>query len=232
MTSNPIPVITIDGPSGAGKGTVAMRLARELGFHLLDSGAVYRAAAVQVLRQQIDLSAESEVVSCVAAMNARFEPIQTLGVVVYLDEIDVTDDIRTETTAAAASVIAVMPGVRNALLKLQRSFAKPPGLVADGRDMGTVVFPAAWLKVYLTASATERAKRRHKQLNQKEKDVTLESLLQDIQLRDQRDSSRTVSPLVPADDALMIDSTGISIDAVVGRLKQAINEKRAESSQL
>jgi len=211
--SHAVPVITIDGPSGSGKGTVAAKVAVALNYTLLDSGAVYRAAALRVLRERIDASVHEQVVSCVAAMDATFEP-DSDGVHVRLDGVDVTLELRSETTASMASRIAVIPSVRTALMQTQRDFRQPPGLVADGRDMGTVVFPDAEHKIFLTASAEERARRRYKQLNKKELHVTMESLLQEIELRDARDSHRAVSPLVPAKDALVLDSTGIAIEHV------------------
>jgi len=214
-----VPVITIDGPSGSGKGTVAAKVAAALNYTLLDSGAVYRAAALRVLRERIDVAAHEQVVSCVAAMDATFEP-DSDGVRVRLDGVDVTLELRNETTASMASKISAIPAVRTALMQTQRDFRQPPGLVADGRDMGTVVFPDAEHKIFLTASVEERASRRYKQLNKKELHVTMESLLQEIELRDRRDSDRAVAPLVPAKDALVIDSTGIGIEHVVETVLQ------------
>lgn len=216
-----VTVVTIDGPSGAGKGTVAMTLAAELKYNLLDSGAVYRAAALQIVTSGADPADEQQVLNCVADMNARFEPDLTNGVQVFLNETNITTQLRNEQVASIASTIAVMPAVRQALLGTQRAFRRPPGLVADGRDMGTVVFPDARLKVFLTASATVRAGRRYKQLNQKGIKVTMESLLQETQRRDERDSTRSVSPMVAASDALVIDSTENSVAEVVDLLRQA-----------
>jgi len=158
-------------------------------------------------------------------MSARFEPDLNDGVQVYLNDVNVTRDLRNERVASVASTIAVIAAVREQLLSAQRSLRRPPGLVADGRDMGTVVFPDAWLKFFLTASAEERAERRYKQLNEKGINVTLESLLHETQRRDQRDATREVSPMVPAEDALVIDSTGISIDGVMQLLREAISQK-------
>ncbi|MFK7856609.1 MAG: (d)CMP kinase [Granulosicoccus sp.] len=220
------PVITIDGPSGAGKGTIARQLANKLGYHLLDSGAVYRAAALYALWQDADLDSESSVMRAIEDMQARFVP-QADGVQVLLNDKNVTLDLRSETTAAAASKVAVMPLVRESLLDEQRSFRNAPGLVADGRDMGTIVFPDATLKVYLSASKEVRAERRSKQLKDKGIKTTMESLLQEIGARDERDSSREHAPLVAAKDALIIDSSDLSIDAVVSQILDAIPETSA-----
>ena len=218
-------VVTIDGPSGAGKGTVAQRLASKLGFHLLDSGAVYRAAALHALENSADLSNEGAVLASVRAVQPRF--LQDDGQIqVFIGDKDVTVEFRSERTADAASRIAAMPSVREALLQLQREFAQPPGLVADGRDMGTVVFPQAQLKVFLTASASERARRRHKQLKEKGTDAKLEGLMREIEARDLRDSTRKSAPLAAAEDALVIDSTSVSIDLVTEKLLQEIADRR------
>ncbi len=216
-----IPVITIDGPSGAGKGTVAQILANRLGYHLLDSGAVYRAAGLHALRAGADLADEASVMQSLQTMNARFTP-DPAGVQVLLDGVDVSLDLRTESTASAASRVAVMPAVRASLLDEQRSFRVNPGLVADGRDMGTKVFPDANLKVFLSASPQVRASRRAKQLNDKGIQVTLESLIQEIAARDERDSSREHSPLLAADDALVIDSSNLSAKDVVEQILAAL----------
>lgn len=215
------PVIAIDGPSGAGKGTVAQILSDRLGFHLLDSGAVYRAAALQALNCHSDLSSEASVLRAVEAMNASFMPHQQ-GVAVLLDGIDVTSRLRSEETASAASKVAVMPLVRASLLDEQRSFRVPPGLVADGRDMGSVVFPDADLKVYLVASVEVRARRRAKQLKDKGIEFTMASLLQEISARDERDSSREHAPLVVADGALIVDSSELTIPAVVDQILSSL----------
>ncbi|MEE9322056.1 MAG: (d)CMP kinase [Granulosicoccus sp.] len=217
--SAPIPLITIDGPSGAGKGTVAQRLANRLGWHLLDSGAVYRAAALHALREQCDLDDEVAVTLATRELKARFNPTPD-GVDVYFGDENVTSQLRNESTAGAASRIAVMPGVRAELLDEQRSFRQLPGLIADGRDMGTIVFPDADLKVFLTASASERAKRRAKQLKDKGIDTTMASLLQEIEARDARDSTRKHAPLKAAEGALVIDSSELDIDQVIQRIAE------------
>jgi len=210
-----IPVIAIDGPSGAGKGTVAQLLAESLGYHLLDSGAVYRAAAIIANRSSADTSNESSVLAALAKAQATFHPRGTDGVSVKIDGVDVTAELRTQQTAEIASQIAVMQRVRESLLDEQRSFRQAPGLVADGRDMGTVVFPDARLKVFLTASVQERARRRAKQLKEKGIETTMSALVSEIESRDERDSSREHSPLVAADDALVIDSSTLDAKQVV-----------------
>ncbi|MFK7995380.1 MAG: (d)CMP kinase [Granulosicoccus sp.] len=216
-----VPVIAIDGPSGAGKGTVARLLADQLGYHLLDSGAVYRAAGLHALKSGADLNDEASVMDCLESMNAVFKP-HPGGVKVFLEGDDVTLELRSEATAAAASKVAVMPLVRAALLDEQRSFRIAPGLVADGRDMGTAVFPDAELKVFLSASAVVRAARRAKQLKEKGIQVNMASLIQDIAARDERDSSREHSPLMAATDALVIDSSDIPVARVVQQILAAL----------
>lgn len=209
-----VPVFTIDGPGGAGKGTVSGLLARELGWHYLDSGALYRLLALVALRREVAVDDEEALVSLAGAMDIVFEP----GGVIRLDGEDVSSAIRQEVVGNAASHVAASDAVRQALLQKQRDFRRAPGLVADGRDMGTVVFPDAENKVFLTASAEERARRRYKQLMGKGIDVNLSGLLTDIRERDERDSNRAVSPLRPAADAVQIDTTSLSIDQVVQKL--------------
>lgn len=217
-------VITIDGPSGAGKGAVAQRVAEQLGFHLLDSGAVYRSAAIIVQKANADIGSEASVLAALDAFQATFVPKGTDGVTVFIGDEDVTGILRTQEVAEMASQIAVMQGVRDALLDEQRSFFQPPGLVADGRDMGTVVFPSAKLKVFLTASVEERASRRAKQLKQKGIETTMAQLTEEIASRDLRDSTREHSPMIPANDALHIDSSSLSIDEVVQLVIDAANK--------
>jgi cytidylate kinase len=213
-----VPVIAIDGPSGSGKGTVARRVANQLGWHLLDSGALYRLVALAGERAALTAGDEAEHARLARDLHVRFGADAAGGERVLLDGSDVTDRLRTEAAGAAASRVAAMGSVRLALLERQRSFAEPPGLVADGRDMGTVVFADAPAKIFLTASAEERALRRYKQLKEKGLAVNLADLSQEIRERDQRDSTRAVAPLRPAGDALLIDSTGLSVDAVVAAI--------------
>jgi len=214
---NPAPVIAIDGPSGSGKGTLAVRVAERLSFHLLDSGALYRLTAYAALRDSVGDDDEAALAALVARLAIKFHGAGD-AVRVLLDGEDVTRAIRDEACGMAASRIAGLSAVRGALLALQRNFRRAPGLVADGRDMGTVVFPDAVIKIFLTASAQERAQRRYKQLKDKGFDVNLRALLEEIEARDQRDTQRTVAPLTAADDAIVIDSTALSIEQVQDRV--------------
>ncbi len=223
-TGNLAPVIAIDGPSGAGKGTVAQRLAVRLGFHLLDSGAVYRAAAIICKKADADISSESSVLSALATLQATFHAQGTNGVTVVIGDDDVTNELRTEETAEIASQIAVMHSVRMELLDEQRSFRQFPGLIADGRDMGSVVFPDAQLKVFLTASVEQRSLRRAKQLKEKGIETTMSALTAEIDARDKRDTSRQHAPLVASDDALYVDSSSIDIDGVVELIVKAYRD--------
>ena len=218
------PVLTIDGPSGSGKGTISRAVADRLGWHLLDSGALYRAVGFAAGMAGIDLSHAAAVARCAEATRIDFrDPGNGDETRVIVNGHDATDEIRTETCGAAASAIAAIPAVRTALFDKQRSFRKAPGLVADGRDMGTVVFTDAVCKIFLTASADERARRRYKQLKEKGLTVTLASLLREIEARDERDATREVAPLTPATGALIIDTTGIAVDEVVVRVLAAIH---------
>ncbi|MGL5040032.1 MAG: (d)CMP kinase [Aeromonas sp.] len=208
------PVITIDGPSGAGKGTLCQLLAQKLGWHLLDSGAIYRVLSLAALHHDVALDNEASLVPLAANLDVQFQ-VEGDAVNVILEGEDVSRTIRTEEVGNAASKIAAFPRVREALLRRQRAFCQMPGLIADGRDMGTVVFPTATVKIFLDASAEERAQRRYKQLQDKGFDVNFERLLTEIRERDDRDRNRSVAPLKAAEDALVVDSTAMSIDDVL-----------------
>lgn len=210
-----IPVIAIDGPSGSGKGTVARRVAAVLGWRLLDSGALYRLVALAATRQGIELNDSNGLAALAARLDVHFGSDELGEEQIFLGGQDVTAAIRTEECGAGASTVAALQPVRSALLDLQRAFRQVPGLVADGRDMGTHVFADAGLKVFLTASPAERAKRRHKQLNDKGIDVSLAALSRDIEERDRRDSERSIAPLRPAEDARILDSSEMPVDDVV-----------------
>jgi cytidylate kinase len=207
------PVLAVDGPGGAGKGTLCRVVAERLGWHLLDSGALYRLVAAAAARAGTALDDEAGLAGLARDLPVRFE-----GEKVWLGEEDVSAEIRSEECGNRASQVAALPGVRTALVGLQREFRRPPGLVADGRDMGTVIFPDAELKVFLTASAEERARRRYKQLKEKGFDVNLAGLSAEVAARDRRDAERAVAPLRPAPDAVVVDSTTLDIDAVVERV--------------
>ena len=209
------PVVTIDGPSGAGKGTVSRVLADRLGWHLLDSGALYRLVALAGQRQGIDPQDRGTHARLARTLDARFGQASGGGEAIWLDSTEISTQLRTEECGMGASRVAAWPEVREALLDRQRAYARPPGLVADGRDMGTVVFPSAPLKLFLSASAEARAERRHKQLKEKGSDVSLAALSREIAARDRQDSSRPVAPLVPAGDAIVIDSTALTAAEVV-----------------
>ena len=210
------PVVTIDGPSGAGKGTVSRHLASRLGWNLLDSGALYRLVALAGLRHGLAADERAEHARLAMALDSRFCAKADGSELILLDGEDVTAGVRSEEGGMGASRVAAWPEVRKSLLARQHAFAAPPGLVADGRDMGTVVFPKAALKIFLVASPEERALRRYKQLKGKDSGVSLAALSREIATRDRQDASRPVAPLVPAEDAVVIDSTRLSVAAVVG----------------
>jgi len=220
------PIVTIDGPSGSGKGTISRAVARHVGWHLLDSGALYRLVALAGLAAGAASEDEERHAALAARMDVRFGSDPDGGERVWLDGRDVTGEIRSEAAGQGASRVAAWPGVRAALLERQRAFARPPGLVADGRDMGTVVFPGADLKIFLTATPEERALRRHKQLKDKGSDVSLPALSREIAARDLRDQTRQIAPLRPAPDACVIDSTGLDVGAVVGRVLELMAARR------
>jgi cytidylate kinase len=225
MTGPAVPVIAIDGPAASGKGTIAKQVAQALGFHYLDSGALYRLVSLKALQARTSLGDERALQALASDLRVAFE-----GDVIVLDGTDASAAIRTEAVSEAASRVATLPGVRAALLSRQRAFRREPGLVAEGRDMGTVVFPDAALKVYVTASPEERAKRRYNQLIEKGNSVTLDSLLLDIRERDERDSTRATAPLKPAPGALILDTTDLTVDAatafVVDKYKALVRPKR------
>jgi cytidylate kinase len=225
--AHPAPVIAVDGPGGSGKGTLCRRLSRALGFHLLDSGALYRLTALAALRAGIRLDDAPALAQTAGTLDARFEvtdgdpPVRAL-----LAGQPVDAALRDEECGEAASRVAAVPGVRRALLARQRAFRRPPGLVADGRDMGTVVFPDALCKLFLTATPRERAERRYKQLIAKGISANVADLLRDIQDRDRRDSERSVAPLRPADDAVHLDTSGLTPEEVFSRVKRLLQERR------
>jgi cytidylate kinase len=218
------PVITIDGPSGSGKGTIARKVANALDFHLLDSGALYRLVAIAAKKNGIALTDCDALALLARDLDVRFDSNNKLSEKVFMDDIDVTLEVRKESTGAQASIVAGLTEVRLALLGRQRAFQVPPGLVADGRDMGTNVFPSAAIKVFLTAGAEVRAKRRHKQLKDQGVDVNLAALLRDIKGRDERDSSRLVAPLKPAKNARILDSSELSIETVTNTVLEWVAE--------
>jgi CMP/dCMP kinase len=220
-----VPVITVDGPSGAGKGTISYMLAKHLGWHLLDSGALYRVTGQACVLEGVSWDDHQAVTEVARHLDVAFTLAANGEMLVAYKGVDVSAVIRTEEGGRGASTVAAIPAVREALLQRQREFMQPPGLVADGRDMGTVVFRDAPLKFFLTASASERAQRRYKQLIAKGESVSLARLLEDIRERDDRDSSREISPLVPAEDAIVIDSSATPITDVFARVMREVEKK-------
>jgi cytidylate kinase len=220
-----VPVLTIDGPSGSGKGTVSRAAAKQLGWSLLDSGALYRLVALAGRRAGVDLADADALAGLARQLDIRFDSSPAGEEIVWLGGLDVTSEIRTEAAGNDASKVAALPAVRASLLERQRRFAAAPGLVADGRDMGTVVFPGAQVKIFLTASAEERAARRYKQLKEKGVAATLAALSKEIAERDQRDSTRAASPLVASEDAVLLDTTGMSVAEVVERVLEIVHQR-------
>jgi len=232
MNKSVTPVICLDGPSGVGKGTICLAVAKKLGWFILDSGSLYRITALKVSREfpnsEVDSIKESQLYEIALNLSVSYVE-ENDNLVIYLDDEDITDLIRTEEMGAKASIIAAIPAVREALLERQRAFLQAPGLVADGRDMGTVVFPDSDLKIYLTASAEERAQRRYKQLKEKGIDAILSSLVEDLRLRDERDMNRKTAPLKPASDAIVIDTSELTIKQVTDEVMSLVN-KMGESA--
>ena len=222
---NKIPVITIDGPSGSGKGTVATLTAKDLGFRLLDSGALYRSLAVSAIKREVNLEDHQQLADLARCLNIEFDLFNSGSV--WLDGEDVSLSIRTDIVSKAASLLGTIPAVRAALHEQQLAFRKEPGLVADGRDMGTVVFPDALVKIYLTARLEERGQRRYKQLIDKGIDATLPLLLRDLKERDAKDSERPISPLKPAKDAVVLDTTVLQVDQVVQLVLSIVRDRLA-----
>lgn len=220
-----VPVITLDGPSGTGKGTLCHKLAKHLGWHFLDSGAIYRVLAFAAVQKNISLDAIDDLVTLALSLNLRFVTNEKLQVLVLLNNEDISGEIRSELVGQNASIIAAIPAIREALLERQRSFAMLPGLVTDGRDMGTVVFPEAKLKIYLDASLDERTMRRYLQLQEKGINASLGQVKEELVLRDKRDMSRSYAPLIPADDAILVDTTGLTIAQVFANILQLVRER-------
>jgi cytidylate kinase len=226
VARSPCPIVTIDGPTGSGKGTISRGIAQRVGWHLLDSGALYRLVALAGFAAGVRADDAQRHAELAQRMDVSFSVSGDGGEQIWLDGREVTAEVRSEQAGQGASRVAAWPGVRQALLGRQRAFARPPGLVADGRDMGTVVFPEAELKIFLTASAEERALRRYKQLKDKGSDVSLPALSRELAERDLRDQTREVAPLKAAPDACLIDSTGLSVEAVVQRVLDLMSARR------
>jgi CMP/dCMP kinase len=226
VARSPCPIVTIDGPTGSGKGTISRGIAQRVGWHLLDSGALYRLVALAGFAAGVPADDAQRHAELAQRMDVSFSVSGDGGEQIWLDGREVTAEVRSEQAGQGASRVAAWPGVRQALLGRQRAFARPPGLVADGRDMGTVVFPEAELKIFLTASAEERALRRYKQLKDKGSDVSLPALSRELAERDLRDQTREVAPLKAAPDACLIDSTGLSVEAVVQRVLDLMSARR------
>ena len=226
MNSKITPVITIDGPSGAGKGTIAQNIASQLEFHILDSGSLYRLTALASHDDEVAITDEIKLAEIALNLAVVFKPTEA-GLQILLRGEDVTEAIRKEEIGMRASKVAAITKVRDALLARQRSFLEPPGLVADGRDMGTTVFPDAPLKIFMTASAEERAERRYKQLKEKGIDANIAALVKDLNLRDEQDANRAVSPLKPADDAILLDTTKMSIEDVTQKVLDLAKQRLA-----
>jgi len=224
MKIKSIPVITIDGPSGAGKGTIAHAVACDLGFHILDSGSLYRLTALASRDDQLDIEDYDAIANTALNLDVRFIP-HDCGLDIVLRGKDVTEAIRDESIGMRASKVAAIPSVREALLQRQRDFAEPPGLVADGRDMGTTVFPQAPLKIFMTASAEERAERRYKQLKDKGISANIAALVADLKARDEQDANRAVSPLKPAEDAILLDTTEMAIQEVTQKVLELAKQR-------
>jgi len=224
MTSTNIPIITIDGPSGAGKGTIAQNVACELGFHILDSGSLYRLTALASQDDGLELTDEAKIAELALNLPVTFEATES-GLQIILRDEDVTEVIRKEEIGMHASKIAALPKVRKALLDRQRCFSEQPGLVADGRDMGTTVFPDATLKIFMTATAEERAERRYKQLKDKGINANIAALVKDLKLRDEQDKNRAVSPLEAAEDAILLDTTEMGIEEVTLKVLELVKQR-------